>query len=130
MKTNDGVVNKNWGYELIWTTNDLYCGKLLCYPHPGSTSSMHFHKDKKESWFVLEGQFKLRFVDTKTGALKERMLKEGDVWHNEPLQPHQLTSLTANGTILEVSTRDDADDTYRIAPGTAAIESGDSQINT
>ena len=24
-----GVVQKGWGYELIWATNDKYCGKIM-----------------------------------------------------------------------------------------------------
>ena len=83
MRSDEGLVSKNWGYEVVWASNNLYCGKMLCFPHPGTTTSMHFHKNKTESWFVLE-----------------------------------------------VSTEDDRDDTYRISPGTPAPETTDSQINT
>ena len=26
-----GVVSKGWGYELIWATNDKYCGKIMFF---------------------------------------------------------------------------------------------------
>ena len=39
-----GKVDKGWGYELIWATNDSYCGKILVFETPGSKMSMHFHK--------------------------------------------------------------------------------------
>ena len=26
-----GTVEKGWGVELIWATNDLYCGKLMVF---------------------------------------------------------------------------------------------------
>ena len=44
-----GKVDKGWGYELIWATNDLYCGKIMVFEKPGSKMSMHFHKEKDES---------------------------------------------------------------------------------
>ena len=43
-----GKVDKGWGYELIWATNDSYCGKILVFEKPGSKMSMHFHKEKDE----------------------------------------------------------------------------------
>ena len=56
-----GKVDKGWGYELIWATNDLYCGKIMVFEKAGSKMSMHFHKEKDESWFVNQGSFKLRY---------------------------------------------------------------------
>ena len=26
-----GKVDKGWGYEVIWATNDKYCGKILFF---------------------------------------------------------------------------------------------------
>lgn len=111
---NSGYVEKSWGYELIWATNEKYCGKLLYFKNAGDKSSMHFHKNKDETWFVNAGQFKLRLVDLVTGDVREGTIKEGDVVHNPPLQPHQLEALTNDAVIFEVSTEDDTDDTYRI----------------
>lgn len=113
----EGFVKKGWGYENIWATNDLYCGKMMVFEKSGSKFSMHFHKDKDESWFVSSGQFKVRWIDTTTASLMEHVLKEGDVWRNPPLQPHQLEALTANAIIFEVSTADSIEDNYRIIPG-------------
>lgn len=117
MTRQEGFVKKGWGYELIWATNDKYCGKILCFEKPGARFSMHFHKEKEETWFVNAGSFRLYFIDTKTAELKERILKEGDVWHNPPLQPHQLEALAPNSMLFEVSTPDSVEDNYRIAPG-------------
>ena len=116
---NKGYVEKAWGYELIWATNDLYCGKLMVFAKPGAKSSMHFHKNKDETWFVNAGQFMLRYIDTKTGEQKEMLIKEGDTWNNPPLQPHQLEALQPNSIIFEVSTADDTDDTYRLTTSTS-----------
>lgn len=113
----EGKVDKGWGYEIIWATNDKYCGKLLCFEHPGSKFSMHFHKEKEKTWFINAGNFVLRYLDTKTTELKQVALKEGDVWNVLPLVPHQLIAMAPDSIIFEVSTPDSADDVYRVAPG-------------
>jgi mannose-6-phosphate isomerase-like protein (cupin superfamily) len=112
-----GVVPKGWGYELIWATNDKYCGKIMFFEKSNAKFSMHFHKEKDETWFVNTGRFKVRWIDTSNAALYEKELKEGDVWHNPPLQPHQLICLQEGSSITEVSTADSVEDNYRVAPG-------------
>ena len=113
----NGYVAKGWGFEIIWATNDLYCGKILNFTKPGSKTSLHYHKDKAKSWFVNSGNFKLRVIDPKSAQLTESVLKEGDTFNVPPLIPHQLESLSNNAMIFEVSTKDTVEDNYRIAPG-------------
>jgi mannose-6-phosphate isomerase-like protein (cupin superfamily) len=113
----EGKVEKGWGYELIWATSDKYCGKIMVFEKVGAKFSMHFHKEKDETWFVNNGKFKVRWIDTKEARLYEKELKEGDTWHNPPLQPHQLEALEAMSSITEVSTPDSVEDNYRIIPG-------------
>lgn len=112
-----GKVDKGWGYELIWATNDKYCGKIMVFEKTGAKFSMHFHKEKDETWFVNAGRFKVRWIDTNIAQLFEKELKEGDTWHNPPLQPHQLEALDPMSSITEVSTPDSVEDNYRIIPG-------------
>jgi len=118
----EGYVKKGWGYELIWATNDKYCGKILCFEHVGSRFSMHFHREKEETWFVNAGQFLVRWIDTNTAQLHEKILKEGDTWHNPPLRPHQLQSLAPNSMLFEVSTADSVEDNYRVGPGDSQLK--------
>lgn len=126
-----GKVDKGWGYEIIWATNDKYCGKIMCFEKPGAKFSMHFHREKEETWFINAGQFMLKYIDCVTAETKEILLKEGDVWHNPPLQPHQLIAMQPNSMIFEVSTADSIEDNYRIAPGDSQlkkVEDGKSNI--
>lgn len=116
-----GVVQKGWGYEMIWATNDLYCGKIMVFNREGARFSMHFHKEKDETWFVNSGKFKVRYIDTKDAMTYEKELNEGDVWRNPPLQPHQLILLSKEGSITEVSTPDSVEDNYRIGPGDSQV---------
>ena len=113
----EGFVKKGWGYELIWATNDQYCGKIMVFERIGAKFSMHFHKEKTESWFVNNGKFLLRYIDTQTATLHEKVLTEGETWHNPPLMPHQLEAITAGSMIFEVSTADSVEDNFRIMPG-------------
>lgn len=111
----EGHVDKGWGYELIWSTNEKYCGKLLTFKE-GSEFSMHFHAHKDESWYILDGKFILKFIDTKNARITELQLNKGDTWRNPPLMPHQLKCIEP-GTIIEVSTPDSVEDNYRVMPG-------------
>ena len=111
----EGFVEKGWGSENIWATNDKYCGKLLQF-NQGARFSMHFHAHKDETWYVLSGKFKVIAINTANASQTEYKLNTGDVWHNPPLLPHQLICLEA-GTIIEVSTPDSVEDNYRVAKG-------------
>ena len=65
---------------------------------------------------MLEGKFKVRWIDTKTATQNETTLERGQKWRNPPLMPHQLICLE-RGSIMEVSTHDDPNDNYRVQPG-------------
>ena len=118
----EGYIEKGWGNELIWATNDKYCGKLLKF-NTGAKFSMHFHVEKDETWLVLDGKFIVRAIDTTNASISETELKAGDIWRNAPLFPHQLICIET-GTIIEVSTPDSVEDNYRVAPGDSQQPTG------
>jgi mannose-6-phosphate isomerase-like protein (cupin superfamily) len=111
----NGYVKKGWGHELIWATNDKYCGKIMKFDRDAQFS-MHFHAEKDETWYVLSGQFVVSYIDTKNASIHEQFLDVGDVWHNPPLLPHQLRCIT-EGSVMEVSTPDSVEDNYRVMKG-------------
>ena len=117
------IVDKGWGREVIFASTEQYAGKFLEFSRAGSKFSMHFHRDKDESWVVISGSFKLTVIDTQDATVREIVLNKGDVWRNPPLLPHQLEALEDDSTIIEVSTADSAGDNYRVMPG-------DSQMGT
>jgi mannose-6-phosphate isomerase-like protein (cupin superfamily) len=114
-----GYVKKGWGSEFIWATNDKYCGKLMEF-NAGAKFSMHFHKEKDETWYILSGKFVIKLINTNNASVSETKLYPGDVWHNKPLEPHQLICIEA-GTVIEVSTPDSVEDNYRVMPGDSQI---------
>tara|TARA_R110001632_G_scaffold19938_2_gene60052 strand:+ start:1443 stop:1799 length:357 start_codon:yes stop_codon:yes gene_type:complete len=115
----EGFVSKGWGSELIWATNDKYCGKFLKF-NTGAKFSMHFHMEKDESWYILSGRFEVHWIDTKDASLHVEELCAGDTWHNPVLLPHQIICKDA-GEVLEVSTPDSVEDNYRVGKGDSQV---------
>ncbi len=112
-----GKIEKGWGFEVLWANNDKFSGKLLVFTRAGAKTSMVFHKEKRKSWFVNAGKFKLTFIDTQTGEVKEAVLDEGKTVDLAELGPHQLESLMPNSVMFEVGTPDYVEDRFRLGPG-------------
>lgn len=110
-----GHVEKGWGYENIFVTDDDYCGKILHF-RKGKKSSMHFHLKKKETWYCLSGEFFIHLIDPDTADIKSISFSKGDVYTNLPGYSHQVECLF-EGDILEVSTPDSVEDNYRVSRG-------------
>jgi mannose-6-phosphate isomerase-like protein (cupin superfamily) len=107
-------VEKKWGYEL-WIHNDTdYCGKLLVFNNSGNKFSMHYHMIKDETWYVQKGAFQFDWIDTENGERCYTQIQQGDVIEIKKGLPHQLTALTDEATIFEVSTQHFDEDSYRI----------------
>ena len=112
-----GKIDKGWGFEIIFANNDKYCGKLLVFERAGAKTSLVFHKEKRKSWFINSGKFKVKYIDVSTGELKEAILEEGKTADFAELGPHQIESLAPNSMIFEVGTADYVEDRFRLAPG-------------
>ena len=107
-------VEKKWGYEL-WILNDTdYCGKLLVFTKSGNKFSMHYHMIKDETWYVQKGAFQFDWIDTENGERCYTQLQKGDIVEIKKGLPHQLTALTEEATVFEVSTQHFDEDSYRI----------------
>ena len=109
------IVEKGWGKEIIFVNNNEYCGKILCF-EKDKKFSMHYHLQKKETWYVAKGSFQLIWIETNNGTHHTEILKVGDVITNERGAPHQLIALEY-GEVFEVSTKHYDDDSFRIHKG-------------
>jgi len=100
-------VKKTWGKEL-WIVNcPEYCGKLL-YLDKRAQSSYHYHRQKKETFYCLEGQAALTIEG------KDYMLNP--FARPKTIQPgmrHSFLGLT-DCIILEISTHHDDSDVVRL----------------
>ena len=108
-------VPKGWGNEIIFVNNELYCGKLLCFK-AGAMFSMHYHIQKKETWYVAKGKFLLHWIETENGVPHSEYLNVGDVITNERGEPHQVVALE-DSELFEVSTRHYDEDSFRMWKG-------------
>ncbi len=107
-------VEKAWGHEL-WIHNDEeYCGKLLVFTKARNRFSMHYHIQKKESWYVQEGRFQFNGLNVEDGKLEGKSLEKGDRVLIERWLPHQLIALEDNSIVFEVSTQHFDEDSYRV----------------
>lgn len=115
-----GTVDKGWGWEQIWVSNDHYCSKFLHF-RKGGKSSLHFHRDKRESWYIVSGVFEVTWLHMTDATKDMTRHTTGQVIDIETMIPHQIRCLEA-GTILEVSTPDSVVDNYRVEPGDSQKE--------
>ena len=110
------VVNKEWGYE-IWLANNLdenYCGKIL-YIKPGHSSSLHYHAEKHETFYILEGGLRVETINTETTEKNMTVLKEGDTMEIPRFLPHRLIPAGQKPVkFVEISTFHRDSDSYRI----------------
>jgi mannose-6-phosphate isomerase len=108
------VVDKEWGYEVWMANNEVndYCGKIL-HIEKGRRFSMHFHRDKHETFYILRGKALLRIIKTEEAEIEEVTLEEGDAYEINRLVPHQVEALE-DTDIIESSTFHRNEDSYRV----------------
>jgi len=115
-------VKKVWGKE-VWIVNcPEYCGKLL-YLDKGSQSSYHYHRQKKETFYCLEGQAALTIEG------KDYMLNP--FARSKTIEPgvkHSFFGLT-NCIIIEVSTHHGDSDVVRLTESKAGGKMNDVNVS-
>ena len=95
-------VEKPWGYELIWAKADDYAGKIL-FVRAGQSLSLQFHREKDESWYVLEGRAELQLGEAGRAVLTSEVVGPGAAFRFRPGTVHRVRAVE-DTTILEVST--------------------------
>ena len=94
-------VEKPWGHELIWAKTEEYAGKLL-FVRAGQALSLQFHREKDESWYVLEGKAELELGEVGQAVLTSEIVGPGAAFRFRPGTVHRVTAVE-DTTILEVS---------------------------
>jgi mannose-6-phosphate isomerase-like protein (cupin superfamily) len=95
-------VEKPWGHELIWAKAEEYAGKLL-FVRAGQSLSLQFHREKDESWYVLEGKAELELGEVGQAVLTTEVVGPGTAFRFRPGTVHRVSAVE-DTTILEVST--------------------------
>ena len=114
-----GANQTNYGYELLWASDEKYSGKILAFDKAGACTDMFFHKEKRKSIFVNNGQIKLRWIDTQTGLVHETVLNEGQTANIIELQPHQFEAMTDNASLTEVGSAELENDSLLVVSSSA-----------
>lgn len=112
--------NHLWGRELRMVNRSAtadcsaeYCGKLIELTYP-ARSSIHYHKEKTETFIVLNGVVTIQLGN----AMRDYGVGEQVTIY--PGQKHSFMIARKNNgrkaLILEVSTHHEDEDTYRVEP--------------
>jgi len=91
------IVNKPWGREIWIATEQEYAGKILEIKK-GYRTSLHYHEQRKETLYVLEGR--LEVLDEKGNSI---ILDKGSSVTIFPGDKHRLVALE-DLRLIEVST--------------------------
>jgi len=106
-------VEKVWGREIWLTNTQAYCAKFLEI-QPGFHCSLHCHKLKHETFFVLEGTAQIKVIYP-NGYNEERVYIPGDHLALEPGTYHRFQSVNSSPVLLlEVSTQHSDSDVQRL----------------
>src|SRR3989338_1615243 len=99
------LVEKAWGSEQWFANSSKYCGKILNLKQ-GFRCSKHMHKEKDETFYLLEGKVALELGD------RTILLKPGGSAHVPQNVLHSFAGLE-DSRIIEFSTTHSDADSYR-----------------
>jgi mannose-6-phosphate isomerase len=107
------LVERPWGYEIIYAVTERYCGKLLLV-HAGEELSLQYHLHKDETLYLTEGLAEIEIGEVGSSPVTE-LLRPGAAFRVPPGTVHRLYALE-DSVFLEVSTPE-LEDVVRIADG-------------
>ena len=110
-------VEKVWGKETWIANNALYCGKIMELKE-GYRCSIHRHKKKDETFYILSGVVLLEFgKPAEKGPVSfwqnKLLMQKGQSKRICPNIYHRFTGIT-DAVIIEFSTHHEDDDSYRL----------------
>ena len=114
----EGVVQTAYGYDLVWASNENYSAKIRVFNKAGTATDLYFQNQRTKTWFVNNGGFRLRWIDTKTAEIFEQEFKEGQTYTVPVSQPTQLIAVSDNSSVTECGGKDTEDDLYKVIAGT------------
>ena len=117
IKINDNIFkfNKGWGYEILFSDNKNYNGKILNFDN-NSKTSMHYHNKKNKTLYIKKGIFNILFIDTVTANVKKYKLIENQSIKIPKNLIHQIQT-EIGGEIIEISDNNDDNDIIRVLKG-------------
>lgn len=114
------IVEKPWGYEIIWAHTDRYVGKIL-HIRKGECLSYQYHRVKDETIRVLSGILDLDLE--RDGEREKLRLAPDESLHIVPRMKHRMIAVE-DCDVLEVSTPE-LDDVVRLEDRYGRADSAD-----
>jgi mannose-6-phosphate isomerase-like protein (cupin superfamily) len=112
----DNFVPKGWGYEKWIVNNKDYCGKILVIVK-GMKCSWHYHKIKRETFYVQSGSIKLFYsFDDSLEDANFILLNKGDKFEVPIGLRHQMIAIE-DTELFEFSTQHFDEDSCRLIKG-------------
>lgn len=117
-------IKKKWGsfrdgvgevfvYDKLSNGDDFPAETVkLLYIKSGEMLSLHFHLKKTEIFYIVRGEIDLELLWNK--KTENILLEEGDCVRVNPGMIHSMRGVGNNNVLLEVSTQDLTEDSYRI----------------
>lgn len=104
-------VEKPWGYELIFTTDDLpYTGKLM-HLKKGTRQSLQIHDKKVETYYLGSGRGGV-LIENEKGEMEQVEFEKDKGYTTKLGQKHRIFAIT-DCDVLEFSTPE-VGNTYRL----------------
>ena len=108
------VTTKVWGKEICLVNNPFYCAKIMV-AEPFYQCSLHSHRQKHETFFVLEGMLGIEWGSSPS-TLYTNFKGPGDPLVLPPGTWHRFWAVDTPAIFLEVSTHHEDSDVDRAAP--------------
>lgn len=104
-------VEKPWGYELIFTSEDLpYTGKLM-HLNAGTRQSLQYHDKKQETYYLASGKAGV-LIENEQGEMEKVEFEKNKGYSTSPFQKHRIFAIT-DADVIEFSTPETGT-TYRL----------------
>lgn len=105
------ITEKVWGKE-IEIANDEYCGKMLILDKD-KRCSIHWHIVKTETFYFLNGKCLFEWTLNNPTKTYQFIIPNGTALKIMPNTLHRFNGIAETTRIIEISTHDDPEDSYR-----------------
>lgn len=113
----EGAHETAYGYDLVWASTEDYSAKICVFNKAGAATDLYFQIKRSKTWFVNNGGFRLRWIDTNTAQIFEQDFTEGQTYTVPTNQPAQLIAVSDGSSVTECGMIDSSDDVYRVIAG-------------
>ena len=100
------IISKVWGWECELVSNELYSCKVMII-RGGYKCSVHYHKDKDETFCLLSGSVILDI------NAQNCVMEAFEPYRIHRGVKHSFSGYSPFSFVLEVATMDKAEDSYR-----------------